>query len=126
MIELIKYIKSNNLNVLFVIPKRCFEETEIKQLNNASKIIKQNELDIINFNTLDDFKVDFNMDFYNRAHLNVYGSTKYTLYFSKYLKENYKLKNHKEDEKYSSWNSEYERFKIDFNKLTGKKFDELI
>ena len=62
----------------------------------------------------------------NFAHLNVYGATKYTLWFSKYLKENYELPNHKNDVNYSSWSSEYDRFKDNFKKITDKDFNEIL
>ena len=126
--SLIDYIKDKNINVLFIVPKRYYETKENEKINQIIKILQENKLTVINFNTLEDFNniIDFNTDFYNARHLNVYGATKYTLYFAKYLKENYQLQDHREDEKYSSWSTEYERFKKDFNKLTNKNFDELL
>ena len=126
--SLINYIKDENINVLFVVPKRYYETEENEKMNQVIKILQENKLTVINFNTLEDFNnmIDFNTDFYNARHLNVYGATKYTLYFAKYLKENYQLQDHREDEKYSSWDTEYERFKKDFNKLTNKNFDDLL
>ncbi len=124
--DFINYVKSNNVNVLFVIPIRQFEETVRKRLNEAIKIIEENNLKIININTIQEFEADYNNDFRDSAHLNVYGATKYTLYFSKYLKENYNLPNHIGDSKYSSWDSEYERFKLDYKRMTGNNFDELL
>ena len=124
--SLIDYIKTNNLNVVFVVPIRCYDDETNGRLNTAIQIIKEDGLDVINFNTLDDFTIDFSTDLYNYAHINVYGSTKYTLYFSKYLKENYDLKNHKGDKNYNSWDSEYTRFKENYKKITKKDFDELL
>ena len=128
LLDLIKLIKDRKLNVLFVVPVRCFNEEKAQEkMNYAIKIIEDNGFKVINFNKLDDFKsIDFKTDLYNGAHINVYGSTKYTLYFAKYLKENYNLPNHKIDEQDSSWNDEYERFKNDFKKLTGKDFDTIL
>ena len=98
-----------------------------EKMNDAIRIIKDNGFEVINFNALEDFKyIDFNTDLYNENHINIYGSTKYTLYFAKYLKERYNLPNHKEDKNYNSWNKEYERFKIDFNKLTNKNFKDVV
>ena len=127
LLDLIDYIKDNNLNVLFVIPKRSFENPIDNRLNSASAILQENNFTVLNFNTLDNFtNIDFSTDFYNSSHLNIYGSTKYTLYFSKYLKENYNLPNHKGDNLYNLWDSEYTRFKQDFKNLTKKDFDELL
>ncbi len=125
--ELIEYIRKNNINVLFTVPKRNFDEKINLSINEAIDIIKQNGLNVINFNTLEDFNnIDFSKDFYNEAHLNVYGATKFTLYFSKYLKENYNLENHRGDSNYSSWDKEYERLKQSYKNITGKEFEELL
>ena len=127
LIKLIDYIKSNNLNVLFVVPKRVYEKEINAKLNDGIKIIEDNNLNVINCNTLKELdNIDFNTDFYNKAHLNVYGSTKYTLYFAKYLNDNYHLENHKNDNRYNSWNQEYERFKLDFKTKMNEDFDELL
>ena len=124
--DLIEYIKNNNLNVLFVIPKSTFWSPNYERLNYATQIIKQYGLDIINFNKIDNIEFNYATDFYDKIHLNIYGATKYTLYFSKYLKEKYNLSNHKNDEIYSSWNQEYEKFVDKFNDVTGKNFNDVL
>ena len=125
--DLIDYIKENNMNALFVIPKRSFGEEGIGRLNSAAKIIQENGFDIINCNLEDKLdNIDWSTDFYNDSHLNVYGATKYTLYFSKYLKEHYKLENHKGDEEYKSWETGYKNFKRQYKNLTNKDFDDLL
>ncbi len=124
--DLIDYIKSNQLNVLFVVPKRSYINNGMEYINTATDIIQANGYEVFNFNTLDDFEVDFDKDFYNYAHLNVWGATKYTRYFSKYLKEHYNLPDHRNDTQYDSWNSEYKRFKADYTKITGKDFNNLL
>ncbi len=126
LINLIDYIKTNNLNVLFIVPIRCYNETEIGKLNESQSIIKENGLNVINFNTLEDYKIDYKNDLYDSHHLNTFASTKFTIYLAKYLKENYDLPNHKKNEIDSSWNSEYIRFKNDFKDLTNKDFDKLL
>lgn len=126
LLDLLEYIKSNNLNVLFVIPKRGFEKKEMGRLNKATTIIEENNFNIINFNKIEDLNINAKEDFYDSRHLNVYGATKYTLYFSKYLKENYDLPNQKQSNNDKSWDSEYKRFKKDFKNLTKKDFNKLL
>ncbi len=127
LLDLIDYIKNNNINSIFVVPKRYFEEDDNKKLNDAIRIIEENNLKVINCNTTEKLNnINFNTDLYNFAHINVYGATKYTLWFSKYLKENYNLPDHRNDEKYSSWDSEYKRFKDNFKKITDKEFDDVL
>lgn len=127
LMSLIEGIKANNINVIFVIPNRYFDEISQARFNYVIKILQENELDVINCNELDELNnIDFNTDFYDYGHLNVYGQTKYTLWFSKYLKENYNLPDHRNDVRYSSWDSEYKRFKDNFKKLTDRNFDDLL
>ena len=128
LLDLIDYIKLEKLNVLFVVPKRCFDLENQQMLNNAISIIEKNNLKVINFNTLEDFNkiINFDTDLYNESHLNVYGSTKFSLYFSKYLKENYNLKDRRIEGVYDSWNSEYDRLKETFNTMTGRNFDDML
>ena len=126
LIDLIKYIKLNNLNIIFVIPVRIFNENDMSLLNYSTKIIEGNGYNVINFNKLDNLNIDFNTDLYNFAHMNVSGSTKFTTFFSKYLKANYDLPDHRNEKKYDSWKNEYERFKKDYNQLTGKNFNDLL
>ena len=90
-------------------------------------ILKKEGFNVINFNTLEDFNnIDYNTDFYNKAHVNIYGSTKYTLYLSKYLNDNYNLESHKNNQLYKSWDEEYNRFKANFNSLVNKDFDTFL
>ncbi len=127
LIDLLEYCKKEQIKVLFVLPSRSFSnDTYMKKTNMAIKIIKEKGFEVINFNNVKELNIDYNKDLYNSSHLNVYGSTKYTLYFAKYLKEHYSLPDHRKDSLYSSWNSEYERFKRDFKKLTKQDFTEVV
>ncbi len=125
--ELIDYIKKENLNVLFVVPIKCYnDENVIKRTNYAIRILEENNFKVLNLNKEKDIKINFSTDLYNANHLNVYGATKNTLYFSKYLKENYDLPDHRDDKKYDSWKKEYKRFKKQYKKLTKNNFDDLL
>lgn len=126
LLDLIDYIKLNNINVLFVIPViNSLSENEQMQLNEEISIIEKNNLKAINFNKLGKY-INYETDFYEPAHLNVYGATKYTIYFSKYLKENYDLQDHRKDEMYASWNEEYEHFKHVFKYLAKDDFENIL
>ena len=123
--SLISYIKENNLNVLFVIPARL--GIDIPRMNSVVSILEENNLPVINFiKKIDELNIDISNDLYNKNHLNIYGATKYTLYFAKYLKEHYNLPDHRSDDGYSSWDKEYERLKVNFNKLTNKNYDDIL
>ena len=128
LLNLLNYIKENKLNVLFVIPNKDYSEVEgmVEQLNTTSQIIEENGFEVMNFNTLEDFKIDYSHDFHNRGHINTYGAIKYTLYFGKYLKEKYKLTDHRLDDGYASYHEAYQRYKDDYQKLTSKNYDDVL
>ncbi len=127
ILELVNYIEINNINVLFVVPViNSLSEDEQMQLNKIITILKNNKLKVINFNELEELKIDYKKDFYEPSHLNVYGATKYTIYFSKYLKENYYLQDHRKDEMYTSWNEEYENFKQVFKYWVKDDFENIL
>lgn len=126
LIDLLLFIKDNDLNVLFVLPNIYHSDYDISIFNEVISIIRSYRFDVINFNVSNDFGLDFETDFYEASHFNVYGSIKYTLYFSQYLKQNYDLSDHRRDEKYRTWNEEFKRFKDTFEKETGKKLYEII
>ena len=109
-----------------MIPKRGFYLSEIKKMNFISKEIKKRNYSVINFNEIEDLSINSDNDFYNLFHLNIYGSTKYTLYFAKYLHEHYDLPDHRNDKKYNSWDKTYEKLKEHYKELTQKDFEELV
>ena len=127
LLELLDYIKKKNLNVLFVVPKVCNNWTPNQERTNAAiRLIEQNGYNVINFNKRYDFIVDYETDFYNSSHLNIYGATKYTLYLSEYLKNNYKLPNHKGDINFETWQDGYYLFKDELYNSYGINFDSIL
>ena len=60
------------------------------------------------------------------AHVNTKGATKFTLYFAKYLDSIYDLPDHRGDDRYNSWDLEYERLSKDYQKYTGNDYQELV
>ena len=126
LMNLINYIKDNNLDAILVISKRYFTTDAMKNFNYISRIAKENNITVINFNTLEDFDVDYESDFYNRGHLNASGSAKFTLYLANYLKNNYSLPDHRSDSNYKSWSNTYSKYKKDYKKLTNKNYDDLL
>ena len=125
--ELISYINNNHLNVLFVVPPRIYTIASNTRLNYLIDILQSNGFNVINFNDSNDYKININEDFYNIWHLNICGSTKFTLYLSNYIHKNYNLNDYRyEIQIYNSWNSEYERLKKKFKELTNKDFEELV
>ena len=94
----------------------------MERLNYVSTILKKYNLKLINFNKLTDYKLDCNTDLFNETHINTDAATKFTMYFSKYLVDKYKLPDHRDELKFNSWYDKYDEFVNKYEKLTGRKF----
>ncbi len=96
LIELLEYCKNNNLNVLFTRFPHIVAKSNLDRYQKslyAEEIIREYGFDYIALdNKLDEIGIDYNHDFYNIEHLNLYGQIKMTDYFGQYLTENYNLK----------------------------------
>lgn len=81
-----------------------------EMINKISQIAKSNNIPFVNYNEEDKFKeinFDFKNDMNNDGHLNIWGADKITKDFGGFLKENFKLEDHRNDNKYSQWNVDY-------------------
>lgn len=126
LVDLLNYLQENDLNVLFVIPNRYFSEYDCQLFNSITKIVKNYGYNVINFNLVDGLELDKNVDFYDNKHLNIYGATKFTLFFAEYLKKNYNLDDHRGDKLYESWEDAYNRFRYFFDNLVFYKFPNVV
>ena len=84
-----------------------------------TKYAKDNNLPFIDFNILlDEFDFDWTHDTADGGdHLNIYGAEKVTKYMGKYLKENYNIKDRRQDKNYSSWFSDSKVYHKDREKM---------
>lgn len=93
--DFLDFCKEENLdNVLFVrFPHRVTTDERYKRFqrgNRVGEIISEYGYDYLNFeNSYQSFNLDFNNDFYNDDHMNIYGQQKFTSYFGGILQNNY-------------------------------------
>ena len=79
-----------------------------KMFNEVAAIAKQNDIPFINYcDKMEEIGFDFKTDMNNSSHVNIWGSTKVTMDFGKFLSENYNLVDHRKDTKYGQWNLDY-------------------
>ncbi len=124
--DLINYLKKKKLEIIFTIAPRIYTDEEMGQLNTLTKMLNDNGFEVINTRDLENLDIKYDHDFYNPAHLNIYGTIKYTRAFSEFLQARYDLPDHRNDKKYNSWNTEYERYKNVYHKLTNKNYEDLL
>ena len=64
--------------------------------------------------------------YYNREHLNYYGAGKYTDYLAQYLIDNYDIPDRRGDDRYSSWEDDYDRLMEDLNTKHAKRYHKMM
>ncbi|MBE6801066.1 MAG: hypothetical protein E7529_07655 [Ruminococcaceae bacterium] len=101
--ELFDYIEENNLNVLFFDSPQIRNEIDMGRANTVYSILDKENYKYVHYydeNDEDGITIDFDYisDFYNPAHTNFYGATKFTEAFSSYLHENYDFEDHRNNE----------------------------
>ncbi len=122
--DLIDYCKRLDQKVIFVSAPYQISEEEQEQLNACSKMIRQAGFTILNFNTaetVDALGLDWQSDFMDRKHVNVYGAMKYTEYIMNYLQAQIELTDHRGDDTFQSWNRSAERFHEKLERLEAMK-----
>ena len=102
--DLITELKKHDAEVLFIVSPYVETKEEKKEYNYIEKIITESGYDFLDTNDyIKEMKIDYDTDFYNYNHVNIFGAEKYTTYLTKYLKNNYKLLDRRIDKNYKSW-----------------------
>lgn len=117
--SLLDYIKTKNIEVLFVVSPYIEIESEKENFNYIQSIIESEGYNFLDSNEYSkEMNIDYNMDFYNYSHVNIFGADKYTEFLSKYLKENYKINDKRKNSSYLNWNLLLENwhYQVDYNK----------
>lgn len=90
VIELLKYCKEKNLNVLFVTMPRASSEETAAIYNATEELIESYDFPVLDLmDKVDELGLDLTKDYYNKYHTNIHGSIKVTNYIAKYLVDNY-------------------------------------
>lgn len=105
--KIIDFTKEKKIPLLMVsvpFPVQNYENAQ-KIYNYEFAIAEEEGIAFIDFNKgyYDKIGLDFEKDFADEFHLNTTGNEKFTKYLGGYLKEQYKLADHRGDTKYSSW-----------------------
>lgn len=81
--------------------------------NAVEQFAKENGISYLDFNTLDDYKIEYDREFRDKGmHVNYYGSSKITAYVGRYIAENDQglLEDKRENADFSAWNDDRDRF----------------
>lgn len=107
----VKLCRDNNAELLLVsVPSQSSWGYE--KHNAIQKLADDNGLKFIDLNIdRKSFNFDWHTDSRDKGnHLNNSGARKVSMYIGNYLKDNYSIKDRRNDEKYSKWNKDYENY----------------
>jgi hypothetical protein len=98
--------KERGIALLFIYMPVSIDEEDAPEINSAPLIAEKLGVDYVDLNSLS--LVDYDIDYFdNNGHLNPSGARKVTDYLGGYIKEHYDLEDVREDERFSSWRSDY-------------------
>lgn len=104
LVELLDYLDNKKIKALFVVSPYIQTKEEKENYNYIENIIKSRNYLFLDANEYyGKMNIDFYRDFYNYAHVNIFGAEKYTDFLSTYIKNNYQLKDVRNMNKYYDW-----------------------
>ncbi len=104
--------KNNNIQ-LMIINVPTLTSWSCARHNAVKEYADNNNIPYLDFNMLEDYKINYKRDFRdNGNHMNYYGAKKITNYIGNYIKENYSdiIEDKRENPDYSSWNDDKKTF----------------
>jgi len=106
--ELLSYINSHKLKVLFLIPPMQFSEEDSGRLAATVDYLKAKGYNIYDANDhYAEMNIDFSKDFRNVHHMSQWGAQKFTKVFAKYITAHYNLTKHVNASETAQWNKAY-------------------
>lgn len=132
LVDLLDYCDGLDAKVLFVISPYEASELGMEKLNYASGIIHERGYEVLNClpeEVREEIGLNNDTCYYNREHLNYYGSLKYTHWLSEYVTEHYDLPDRRSDDRGSSWQaweSEYQRLEKNLDTIYSENYGNLM
>ena len=103
--DLLDYCDKLDKDVLFVVCPYEITQVDKSKYNTISEIIESRGYQFIDTNEYyEEMGIDYSKDFYNGDH--PFGAKKFTEFLERYICENYRMPDHRRDEKYNSWNED--------------------
>ena len=108
---ILNFCKENHAELLLInVPNA--KNWSYEKHNGIQELSEKYDIPYVDLNLLnDEVPIDWNFDTKDMGdHLNYYGAVKTTKYLGEYLKANYALPDHRNDDVYSGWNETLERY----------------
>jgi hypothetical protein len=126
LIDLLDYVESRNLPVLFLLNAYAFENEQERAIyNTVFDILDEYGFPYLDTNMYyDEMRLDGETDFYNINHVNFIGAEKYTDWLAKWLVDHYELEDHSKDSRFESWRNAMPEFNEVFQKGKQHYWDQ--
>ncbi|MCR4585549.1 MAG: hypothetical protein K5686_07455 [Lachnospiraceae bacterium] len=117
--EITEYCKTKSYPFMFLVTPYSCRESDMKEYLRMAEIAQEYGIPFVNMNLyIDETGLDFSRDFYNEDHANHIGAGKVTGWLLSYLCTEYDLPDHRGDEKYASWEEDYNTYLIEAQEAT--------
>lgn len=109
--KMVKLAKDNNAQILFINMPHSIGKISYSHSRTFAEVAKENNFNFIDYNIMyNELNLDFNKDFRDYSHINLYGSRKVMDHLIPYIIEHYNIPNRKNDPLYASWNEDYIKY----------------
>ena len=120
--SLLEKCQKENIQIVFVATPFEVSKTQQRKSNYVRDIVEEYGFDYLDMNVdVDRLGLDYNNDFYDKRHVNVFGSEKVTKYIGDYLVEHYDFDKEHEEEVVESWNAVLDKYYKEIESYT--KYD---
>lgn len=118
LVDLLDYCKENEIPVIFTLNVMAYHTDDmIARYNYVNELLDSYGYAFLNTNYCnDEIGIDFETDFMDANHVNLWGALKYTDYIGQYIKTNYDIPDHRGEEEYADWDELLDKWNEEIGK----------
>ena len=112
--SLMDHCAENGVNLMFVSMPQSIGTVTIERINAMAEYVAGKGYNVVNLaSAVDEMGMDLRRDWYNRLHVNIHGSIKFTHYLGGCLVDLYGFEDKRNDPSYQSWNEAVELYRAE-------------
>ncbi len=111
--KIIRLCRKNGIQLIFFAAPFADTDTAREALRVnlfVEKYAAKRDIPFLFYQKTKELGIDYETDFYDDHHLNTCGTEKLTVNLAEWLLQNYELADHRQEERYRSWDEDYERY----------------
>lgn len=115
--KIIELCKENQIELILYTAPYSYTEKEKEEVLDKLRFntgvwvyCEEHDIPYFDFQRITDAGIDWEQDFRDYAHMNTNGASKITRYLGAYLQQNYEMTDHRDDEKFQSWERDYQLY----------------